>query len=391
MALPTDTDSAVPRLIVTFSVLVSLAGITLGFRFYCKHRYAKQLGVDDLLLGLSYLILTSGAIFTAVAIRHGFGQHIWNIKLLKDAITSARIVFTGGAFVFSGIALAKTSICLTLYKIARKKWQRWTLVFIAASVLVTKLLSGIFIFISCTPVQKRWNPLIEGKCWDINVLCRYWSFSGAWSAVTDLALVVLPWSIIWHLQVKRLEKIVLGFVLSLGLLTGIVAAIKTTYIKSSDLENDFTYAAADLVVWESAELGVAIIAVSIPFGRLAVQDYFKRKRAQSVGNTNSQVSGTRCTQPDTSESTMVRRDGNDADDEVPFARQLAKPKAIDGARSRTVSLEQFLREAAEMPGAWRESGGIMLTREFSVGRHRRDVSEEEVGFRAWSPPPASNV
>lgn len=30
--------------------------------------------------------------------------------------------------------------------------------------------------------------------------------------------MVLPWCIIWHLQVKKIEKIVLGFVLSLGLL-----------------------------------------------------------------------------------------------------------------------------------------------------------------------------
>lgn len=149
--------------------------------------------------------------------------------------------------------------------------------------------------------------------------------------------------------------------------------------------------AAELVVWESAELAVAIIAVSIPFGRLAVQDYFKRKRARSAGNTTSQASGTRGTQPATSESTMVRRVGNDADDEVPLARRLPNPTVNTGDKSSTVSMEQFLRSVPEMPGAWRDSGGIMLTREFSVGRHRRDVSEEEVGFRAWSPPPPSNV
>ncbi|EGO55274.1 hypothetical protein NEUTE1DRAFT_123728 [Neurospora tetrasperma FGSC 2508] len=135
MTLPTESDSAVTRLIIVFTLLASLAGITLGFRYYCKHRYAKQLGVDDLLLGVSYLILTAAAICTAVATRHGFGQHIWTIPRVTEAITAARIVFIGGAFVFFGIALAKTSICLTLYNIARRKWQRWALVFVAASVL----------------------------------------------------------------------------------------------------------------------------------------------------------------------------------------------------------------------------------------------------------------
>lgn len=132
------------------------------------------------------LILSVAAICAAVATRHGFGYHIWTIHPPTRAIAAARIVFIGGAFVFFGIALAKTSICLTLYNISTKKWQRWTLVFMAVSVLMTKLLSGIFIFVSCSPVEKRWNPMVKGKCWDINVLCRYWSFSGgefpAWSS-----------------------------------------------------------------------------------------------------------------------------------------------------------------------------------------------------------------
>lgn len=54
---PLATDSTVSRLIVTFTVLCSLAGITMAFRFYCKYRYVKKLGIDDLLLGLSYVCL----------------------------------------------------------------------------------------------------------------------------------------------------------------------------------------------------------------------------------------------------------------------------------------------------------------------------------------------
>lgn len=55
MTLRTESDSAITRLIIVFALLASLAGLTLGFRYYCKHRYAKQLGIDDLLLGISYV------------------------------------------------------------------------------------------------------------------------------------------------------------------------------------------------------------------------------------------------------------------------------------------------------------------------------------------------
>lgn len=55
MTSTSESDSAVTRLIIVFTVMASLAGVTLGFRYYCKHRYAKQLGVDDLLLGISFV------------------------------------------------------------------------------------------------------------------------------------------------------------------------------------------------------------------------------------------------------------------------------------------------------------------------------------------------
>ena len=162
--------------------------------------------------------------------------------------------------------------------------------FVAVTVLITKLLSGIFIFVSCRPVQKRWNPLVKGTCWDINVLCRYWSFSGgefgfpaeAFFLMAKLRTRVFPtnlWlpsvgggdgscsggtSLVHHLGPpgEEIREDWAWFCFELGAFvgvpevwsrifgccanemmvsrTGIVAAIKTTYIKGSDLENDFT-------------------------------------------------------------------------------------------------------------------------------------------------------
>ncbi|KAK3386357.1 hypothetical protein B0T20DRAFT_387804, partial [Sordaria brevicollis] len=324
MTSDSSDDTAVNRLIIVFTVMATISGLTLGFRYYCKHRYAKQLGADDLLLGISYLILCAGAICSAVATRYGFGYHIWAIHPPTRAITAAKIIFCGGAFVFFGIALAKTSICLTLYNISTKRWQKWTLVFVAVTVLVSKLLAGIFVYVSCTPLERRWNPMVKGKCWDIVVLCRYWSFSG--------------------------------------------------------------YAALDLVVWECAELAVAITVVSVPFSRLAVQSFVRKKRAQSGSKSITQASRTQGTNLATSESKTVHRDGNGGEGQVPNTST-----AGSGESDSMVSMTQFLRTVPEIPGAWRESGGIIMTREFSVGRHRRDLSEEEVGGRAWSAPPSSNV
>ena len=166
----------------------------------------------------------------------------------------------------------------------------------------------------------------------------------------------------------------------------------------------------DLVIWESAELAVSIIAVSIPFARLPIWNYYKKKRAKSrLGSTTGgQLSGTRDTrthQQVISESSMVplrRRDGDEVDDVVPpLPRTLPNPNpraVVDGGagtRNSLVTFEQFLKTAPDMSGGSRRSGGIMITREVSIGRHQREVSddsEESVGYQeAWAPQRVSNV
>jgi hypothetical protein len=39
-----------------------------------------------------------------------------------------------------------------------------------------------------------------------------------WSAIMDISLALLPWQILWKLQMRTAEKIGAGFAMSLGIL-----------------------------------------------------------------------------------------------------------------------------------------------------------------------------
>lgn len=47
-----------------------------------------------------------------------------------------------------------------------------------------------------------------------------------YSALCDFSLALLPWKIVWNLQMKRLEKIGVGVAMSLGMVAGILGVIK---------------------------------------------------------------------------------------------------------------------------------------------------------------------
>jgi hypothetical protein len=42
--------------------------------------------------------------------------------------------------------------------------------------------------------------------------------SAVWSAIMDISLALLPWQILWKLQMRTAEKIGVGIAMSLGIL-----------------------------------------------------------------------------------------------------------------------------------------------------------------------------
>jgi hypothetical protein len=78
--------------------------------------------------------------------------------------------------------------------------------------------SAMLTWLQCTPSAKAWNSTLEGTCWDPSIVVNYGIFNAAWCAWIDFALALLPWKIIWHLQLRLREKIGVGIAMSLGVL-----------------------------------------------------------------------------------------------------------------------------------------------------------------------------
>lgn len=64
------------------------------------------------------------------------------------------------------------------------------------------------------------------RCIDAGVFLRYSIFSGSYSAAMDFILAMLPWPLIWGLQMKKKEKFGIAVAMSLGVLAGVTAIMK---------------------------------------------------------------------------------------------------------------------------------------------------------------------
>ena len=152
-------------------------------------------------------------------ISDGYGKHIWDIPI-KDFAKILLLANIGGTFLIFAAVWSKTSFAITLLRLLRDT-EGWTKVIIWCIIVTMNVimhLSALFLWIQCTPVQKSWNPLIEGKCPYIDTLNNYIVFSAAYSGAMDVVLALLPWKLIWKLQMRKEEKFGVAIAMSMGIL-----------------------------------------------------------------------------------------------------------------------------------------------------------------------------
>jgi len=122
-----------------------------------------------------------------------------------------------GTLSLTAATWSKTSFALTLLRLTNG-WLKGIIWFIIITINIAMGLSALFIWVQCMPLRKAWDPFVDGKCWPPTVIVHYNIFSAAYSALMDLSLALLPWKLIWGLQMKRKEKIGVAVAMSCGIL-----------------------------------------------------------------------------------------------------------------------------------------------------------------------------
>jgi hypothetical protein len=165
-----------------------------------------------------------------------------------DLVVALRLLYVGELFAILAVSISKTSFAVTLLRLTTNTWQRYLLWYIIASLNLIMGLCGLFTFIQCSPVDKLWNLSTPGTCWEPTVQIRYAIFAGckyrrvcflchrssqnnllyreintlvpilAYSAAMDFLLAVIPWVMMWKIQMKRREKLGIAVAMSLGVL-----------------------------------------------------------------------------------------------------------------------------------------------------------------------------
>jgi hypothetical protein len=85
---------------------------------------------------------------------------------------------------------------------------------IIASINIFMGLSAAFLWVGCGPAER----LGIKNCISATITLEYGMFAAIFSGSMDIVLSLLPWKLLWGLQMKRQEKIGAALAMSMGVM-----------------------------------------------------------------------------------------------------------------------------------------------------------------------------
>ncbi|KAH6663969.1 hypothetical protein F5X68DRAFT_251174 [Plectosphaerella plurivora] len=335
-----------PLILASVWSLVPAALIFMGLRFYCKLREGRRLWWDDWALLFSWVMVAVAATLASVAVSLGLGRHMGTIPT-QNVSKMAPIGLIMTTLIQIGAIWSKISFALTLLRIT-EGYMRLIVWSAIVSINIFMGLSAVFSWIGCGQASERLNI---SNCVNAVVVLDYGMFAAIFSGVMDIVLALLPWKLLWKLQMQLKEKMGVALAMSMGIFAGITGIIKASK-RLSFSDPDFTFNAAEFLVWAVAEISVTIMAASIPALRVLVRDakssYHKSKSRPTATAASGVFTNNRTVISAARPPPPGRRHSNapsDGSEEM----IMGESHEMKIMTTKQVVVETFLRDALDSP------------------------------------------
>ncbi|KAM0541757.1 hypothetical protein ACHAPJ_013114 [Fusarium lateritium] len=271
---PVQPKGLALALFVTTVVLSALCTIVVLLRTYIRAKH-RCLGTDDHLMSAGWVAYMVHNIIVIIGCHRGVGT----VRRKLDTVQvqeGMKYVFLWQIFYATTLVFVKSSICVTVLRIATGKPYIWTL---RALIILSVLMSTvglIVIMVQCRPVHAFWDPS-KGICMD-KILPTVLTYAASVSnVITDFAVAIIPMCLVRKLQMRAKLKLYAQLIMGLGILASIASIVRVPYSSAYLKPEHFIYQVANIILWTVVECGVGIVAGSLPSLRAFFKSLAKDK------------------------------------------------------------------------------------------------------------------
>lgn len=106
-------------------------------------------------------------------------------------------------------------------------------------------------YLTSKQVAKQWDPSLTGSC--IDTVPFYFALGGT-SIVLDLIIIALPLPVLWKLQLRLKQKVLLGCLFALGFFVTVIQIIRILTVWDLKTYTD----SKNIVIWSCVETSLGV-------------------------------------------------------------------------------------------------------------------------------------
>ncbi|KAI9725332.1 MAG: hypothetical protein M1828_003348 [Chrysothrix sp. TS-e1954] len=291
-------------------------------------------------------------VLLTLAVYYGLGNHVLRIIECSTYVPVAKWSIISGSFGLLPIGLSKVAIVAFLLAILgpTKKYQRWLLIFLAASNVAMNIMQLLKTIYRCSPPEAAWDLTIVGKCHSMHGWSTRTSYLvGIWNVISDFILALYPITVIASLQMAFRIKLGLSILMSLGLVAAVCGIMRTVLIPLAYSSRDESYDSGPEVIWIWTEMWLVLILSCIPPLWPLFKRCFRGLRSEALETSGAQPTGGPSDHSISSASRSVRKLAHrlwhpkrpsppaSSGDKERLAPSAKPPETSSDAHSRTTS------------------------------------------------------
>ncbi|TGO14736.1 hypothetical protein BTUL_0049g00450 [Botrytis tulipae] len=262
-------------------VCLCISTITIAVRTYVRIN-DNAFGWDDKLIVLGLIVYVVDVALACHGTRVGLGSHNSRLNAFFSVQGTKYLMLWMMLYVL-GLAIIKSSICVTLLRIASAhKMYRFFVLSLLGLTIATFLVTLIGILLLCRPVSANWDTSLvaegKGTCSGMGTMIALSYTSTACTIVTDLACAVFPGVMLYRTQMPLGRKIQVGLLLSFASVQSALQVIQQSSFGNNAYKSlDYT---GFIVLLSNIETAIGCVASSIPtVGRFFMRNSAAKKSA----------------------------------------------------------------------------------------------------------------
>ncbi|KAK4141769.1 uncharacterized protein C8A04DRAFT_38813 [Dichotomopilus funicola] len=370
--MPPDENRG-PEILAVCGALVGLALVVVLMRLFVRYKMVRHVGMDDWVIIGAMVVMFVEMMIIIPEVQLGAGRHVQYIKPPENVTRGLHLNFVTQPLCLIALCLTKVSVGFFLLRLTPSPRFRWIVIGTMIFTVLSATGNFLTVFFQCRPLALIWDSSVEGTCIPPSNLKFAAFFNSSVAVLTDVLFALLPIPILWNVQMNWKVKAAVATILSVGIFAAVAAIVKITYLGAYGQHGDFLWDSADITIWTTVEINVAIIAASVPCLKPLFKSLFdgSSARYRFGGSSNKYAGGAAKSGSGSHGSGLKNRYfRNGADDE-----QHNTP-ASSTSRNRRIStpLRRSVLPAFEMYG----SSGSGKSRTGAPSRVSATGSEESI-------------